>query len=127
VTPGISLLINCEKEEDEEEDELGDEVFALMDFDGDGQVTKAEFMLYKLVRMGLVKPEHLKNCSEQFARLDFDGNGYLSQEDVEAFNEVMLKKKRKKRRKKRGEGRSRGSRVSGSSSSPLSPSSSRPD
>lgn len=56
-------------------------------------------MLYKLVRMGLVKPEHLKNCSEQFHRLDFDGNGYLSEEDVQAFNEAMVKNKNKKKKK----------------------------
>ena len=85
------------KEEEGAEDELGEEVFALMDCDGDGQVVKAEFTLYKLVRMGLVKPEHLKNCSEQFARLDFDGNGYLSQEDVDAFHEAVTKKKKKKK------------------------------
>ena len=91
------------KEDEPEEDELGDEVFALMDSDGDGKVVKAEFMLYKLVRMGLVRPEHLKSCSEQFAALDFDDNGYLSQEDVEAFNEAVIQNKRKKRREAREE------------------------
>ena len=99
---GVSLVINYTPEEvGPEEDELGDEVFALMDSDGDGKVVKAEFMLYKLVRMGLVKPEHLKNCSEQFLRLDFDGNGYLSQEDVVAFNEAMMKNKKDKKTKGR--------------------------
>jgi Ca2+-binding EF-hand superfamily protein len=97
-------LINYERsEEEQEENELGDEMFALMDSDGDGKVVKAEFMLYKLVRMGLVKPEHLKNCSEQFSRLDFDHNGYLSQEDVEAFNEAMIKNKNKMKRAKNSE------------------------
>lgn len=102
---GISLLINYDSslEDDEEEEELGDEVFKLMDSDGDGKVVKAEFMLYKLVRMGLVKPEHLKNCSDQFARLDFDGNGYLSQDDVEEFSRAVSKNKKKK--KKKGQGR----------------------
>lgn len=105
MTLGISILINYDRGEDEEEeeDELGDEVFALMDSDGDGQVVKAEFMLYKLVRMGLVKPEHLRNCSEQFAALDFDGNGFLSQEDVEAFNEAVIRSKNKKKKKAAGQ------------------------
>lgn len=93
-------MINFHRQEDEEEeDELGEEVFALMDSDGDGHVVKAEFMLYKLVRMGLVKPEHLKSCSEQFSRLDFDGNGYLSQEDVDAFHQAVTRKKLKNKDK----------------------------
>ena len=92
-----------------------------MDSDGDGQVVKAEFMLYKLVRMGLVKPEHLKNCSEQFARLDFDGNGYLSQEDVEAFNDAVTKNNRKKKDKDRRTDRHTGSVGSASPRTPASP------
>jgi len=94
---GVSCLINYQRaEEEEEDDEMGAKVFELMDSDGDGKVVKAEFMLYKLVRMGLVKPEHLQTCSEQFARLDFDGNGFLNQEDIDAFHAAVKKKKKKK-------------------------------
>jgi hypothetical protein len=52
-----------------------------MDIDHSSKVTKDEFVMYKLVRMGIVDIEILKLIEKNFDNLDHDKNGYLSVED----------------------------------------------
>ena len=53
-----------------------------IDTDGDGQVSKAEF---------------LKSHEDRFSELDTDGNGYISAEEHQAFKEEMQEKFKNKR------------------------------
>ena len=53
-----------------------------MDRGGDGMVSEAEFIVYKLQAMGLVKSTHIAPILAQFKAMDVDGSGQLSKEDI---------------------------------------------
>ena len=70
----------------------------VMDFDGDGQVSKAEFLEFMLIAMNQVDQELLDNLKSHFDRLDKDQSGTLDRNDlinVAQFN--LLKEKSSKR------------------------------
>ncbi|XP_024960008.1 two-pore potassium channel 1-like [Cynara cardunculus var. scolymus] len=52
------------------------------DFDGDGIVIAAEFVIYKLKEMGKINEEDITPIMEQFEILDFDKTGTLSTSDL---------------------------------------------
>jgi len=52
------------------------------DTDGEGQISEAEFVVFKLKRMGLITDETIEPIQKEFARLDADGSGYLTREEV---------------------------------------------
>jgi hypothetical protein len=54
----------------------------LMDLDGDGEVTRAEFLEFMLVSMGKVEKEFIEEMRQYFAKLDTDGTGALSKGDL---------------------------------------------
>ena len=54
----------------------------IMDEDGDGQVTRAEFLEFMLVAMNRVDKELIDELRDHFDRLDVDGTGTLSREDL---------------------------------------------
>lgn len=54
----------------------------MMDVDGDGTVTKAEYMIYKLMHMRLVDPEVIARVERQFHVMDTDGSGTLTIDDI---------------------------------------------
>jgi hypothetical protein len=54
----------------------------MMDVDGDGTVTKAEYMIYKLIHMKMVDPEVIARVERQFHVMDVDGSGTLTIEDI---------------------------------------------
>ncbi|CAB9507947.1 Two pore potassium channel [Seminavis robusta] len=54
----------------------------VMDNDGDGSVTRAEFLEFMLVSMNQVDQEQLDNLNEHFDRLDSDGSGALDKYDL---------------------------------------------
>jgi len=54
----------------------------VMDEDGDGQVTRVEFMEFMLVAMNKVDAETLQSLQQQFERLDRDSSGTLSKDDL---------------------------------------------
>lgn len=67
----------------------GRQTLEKLDTDGDGKISKAEFM---------VKHE------ERFARMDKDSDGFISKDEMQAAREAM-KARREEARKKREEGR----------------------
>mmetsp|Transcript_26301 Transcript_26301/g.38992 ORF Transcript_26301/g.38992 Transcript_26301/m.38992 type:complete len:435 (+) Transcript_26301:88-1392(+) len=53
-----------------------------MDTDGDEQVSKAEFIVYKLMHMNLVEPKVIASIERQFHVLDVDNNNALTVNDI---------------------------------------------
>lgn len=62
--------------------ELTLEDLAIMDEDGDGEVTQVEFLEFMLVAMNKVDVETLQYLHMHFQRLDRDGSGVLSKNDL---------------------------------------------
>ena len=54
----------------------------VMDSDGDGNVSRAEFLEFMLVAMNKVDQELIDELKTQFQRLDNDGSGALSRDDL---------------------------------------------
>jgi len=54
----------------------------IMDTDGDGDVTRAEFLEFMLVAMGKVDKDFIDELRASFSRLDKDNNGTLSRDDL---------------------------------------------
>lgn len=52
------------------------------DFDGDGIVVAAEFIVYKLKEMGKISEDDIKPIMDEFEILDFDKTGTLSTSDL---------------------------------------------
>ena len=53
------------------------------DDDQSGEVSMAEFMVFKLEKMGLVSGDAMKTIQHQFEKVDTDGSGVLTFEDIE--------------------------------------------
>lgn len=53
-----------------------------MDDDGNGKVSREEYVQFMLMEMGLVEPEEFDELYAQFKRLDANGNGYLDKKDL---------------------------------------------
>ena len=54
----------------------------IMDVDGDGQVTRAEFLEFMLIAMNRIDKDLMNELRDHFDRLDVDGTGTLSREDL---------------------------------------------
>jgi EF hand len=54
----------------------------MLDVDGDGEVTRAEFLEFMLVAMNEVDKGLLDRLKENFQRLDVDGNGTITKADL---------------------------------------------
>jgi hypothetical protein len=53
-----------------------------MDFDHDGRVSEAEFLIYMLLTLQKVEEEDIEDILHVFQKLDKTGDGYLSTEDL---------------------------------------------
>jgi len=62
--------------------ELSPDDLEIMDTDGDGVVTRAEFLEYMLVALNKVDKEFIEELRDHFKRLDVDGTGSLSKNDL---------------------------------------------
>jgi Ca2+-binding EF-hand superfamily protein len=60
----------------------------VMDADGDGLVTREEYVNFMLLEMGVVSEEDLASLYQQFVSLDVTGSGYLDKEDLKLMAEL---------------------------------------
>lgn len=67
-----------------------------MDMDGDGNVSKLEYVEFMLLAMKQVDRETLSELHEQFDRLDVTNDGLLNREDLEIISKQRLKSVRNK-------------------------------
>ncbi|GKY91610.1 hypothetical protein MPSEU_000132900 [Mayamaea pseudoterrestris] len=76
--------------------ELSYEDLQLMDDDGDGNVTRAEFLEFMLLAMGKVDKKLIEELRKHFARIDTDNNGCLCKSElIENARRKLRKPKRK--------------------------------
>ena len=71
--------------------------FIDMDIDGDGKVTKEEFLCFMMISMGKVSKEDLDKLSDVYKRLDEDNSGHLDLEDLL----IMANRKRRNTKSKK--------------------------
>ena len=69
-----------------------------MDTDGDGVVSRLEFLEFMLVEMQLVETSVLEELKAQFDRLDLTHEGALSKRDL-----ILMAKLRSKKRRQEAE------------------------
>jgi len=60
-----------------------------MDTDGDGQVSKLEYVSFMLVKLGKVEQDEIETILSQFAKVDADNSGFLDREDIELLDHHM--------------------------------------
>jgi EF hand len=70
----------------------------VMDGDGDGTVTKAEFLEFMLVAMNQVDQDLLDNLKAHFDRLDQDKSGTLDKNDLINVAQYNLRKEKSSKR-----------------------------
>ena len=51
------------------------EDFTDFDIDGDGRIEKSEFVMRKLLLMGILKLDDVERCEKEFEVMDVDGSG----------------------------------------------------
>jgi hypothetical protein len=61
------------------------EDFEKFDVDGDGKIEKMEFVVRKLMLMGLLNSEDVERVEEEFEVMDHDGSGEITMEDLDAY------------------------------------------
>lgn len=71
-----------------------------MDRDGDGTVSKAEFLEFMLVATDQIDQETLDNLKEHFDRLDKDKSGSLDKADLINMAQSKLESERELRRRR---------------------------
>lgn len=59
-----------------------------MDVDGDGKITREEYVQFMLIEMGLVSAGEFEELAEQFDRLDVTRSGYLDNDDLKLMAEL---------------------------------------
>ena len=64
------------------DEKLDAKAFLEADDDGTGQVSEAEFVMYKLEAMELVSQDTLQEIVEQFRAVDIDGDGVLTRAEL---------------------------------------------
>lgn len=86
----VSLTKRKQREvyEKQLEKDLTIEHLHAMDTDGDGKITREEYVDFMLVEMGVVSKEELDELYRQFDRLDVTRSGYLDNDDLKLMAEL---------------------------------------
>lgn len=67
-----------------------------MDVDNDGGVSKAEYMIYKVIHMNLVDPEVIERIEKQFECVDVNGDGEITVDEIQGTYPKMFVRPRTK-------------------------------
>ena len=59
-----------------------------MDSDGDGKVSREEYIFYMLQEMGAITQKEVQELSSQFSRLDMSRTGFIETQDVLLLQEL---------------------------------------
>jgi potassium channel subfamily K len=65
------------------------DTFGEIDVDGNGTLSKYEFVSFVILQYGLVKKEDLDEIIKMYEQLDTSGDGVVTYEDIEAFQEHL--------------------------------------
>lgn len=60
-----------------------------MDSDGNGKVSKLEYLSYMLVKLNKADQDDIDGILAQFQKLDKDGSGELDKEDLERLDREL--------------------------------------
>ena len=74
--------------------------FEKFDLDGDGRIEKTEFVVRKLMLMGILKQDDVSRVEHEFDVMDTDGSGEITMEDLHDF--IMLRENNLGSREERG-------------------------
>ena len=69
------------------------EDFEEFDMDGDGKIEKSEFVLRKLMLMGILHNEDVIRVEKEFQLMDVDGSGEIDMDDLRAWMEQEASRK----------------------------------
>jgi Ca2+-binding EF-hand superfamily protein len=69
------------------------EDFEEFDMDGDGKIEKSEFVLRKLMLMGILHNEDVIRVEKEFDVMDVDGSGEIDMDDLRAWMEQEASRK----------------------------------
>jgi hypothetical protein len=83
-----STFIEAKKERKNYE-RISAETFSEIDKDGNGTLSKYEFVSFVLLQYGLVKKEDLDEIIIMYEKLDTSGDGVVTLEDIEHFQDNM--------------------------------------
>jgi hypothetical protein len=83
-----STFIEAKKERKNYE-RISTETFSEIDKDGNGTLSKYEFVSFVLLQYGLVKKEDLDEIIIMYEKLDTSGDGVVTLEDIEHFQDNM--------------------------------------
>ena len=61
--------------------------FEKFDLDGDGQIERTEFIVRKLLLMGILQEDDVARVEEEFDKMDEDGSGEITMDDLKLFLE----------------------------------------
>ena len=70
-----------------ESSEMTKHNMAAMDLNHDGKVSRAEYVLYMLMEMDIVRDDDVKELRNQFTQLDVTKSGYIEEEDFRIMEE----------------------------------------
>ncbi|GMH97495.1 hypothetical protein TrVE_jg7225 [Triparma verrucosa] len=65
--------------------------FSQFDLNGDGRINRAEFVIKKLMLMGILSDNDVSMVEREFDKMDMDGNGDITPEELKAWMEKKKK------------------------------------
>ncbi|GMH51287.1 hypothetical protein TrRE_jg1199 [Triparma retinervis] len=71
------------------------EDFEKFDLDGDGKIEKSEFVLRKLMLMGILDNDDVNRVEQEFEVMDADGSGEIDMDDLRTWMEQDEREKEK--------------------------------
>jgi potassium channel subfamily K, other eukaryote len=91
---GLALVEHRQKEvyQNQLKTGLTEDFLEQMDKDGDGKVSREEYILYMLMEMGAVSQHEIDELCKQFRRLDVARTGYIDKMDLLLMQKLRNRK-----------------------------------